>query len=93
MEPLVEGIFQCPQCKKIIKQKVREKEVKEEIDIDEGEFQDGDYFHKNASLNIKDWGLVENYGNNLLDIGQMKMKLKSAMYHFLLRMLSPLIFT
>jgi len=70
MEPLVEGIFQCPQCKKIIKQKVREKEVKEEIDIDEGEFQNGDYFHKNASLNkqyeICEKGIVINKTANRL---------------------------
>jgi len=70
MEPLVEGIFQCPQCKKIIKQKVREKEVNEEIDIDEGEFQDGDYFHKNASLNkqyeICEKGIVINKTANRL---------------------------
>jgi len=70
MEPLVEGIFQCPQCKKIIKQKVREKEVNEEIDIDEGEFQNGDYFHKNASLNkqyeICEKGIVINKTANRL---------------------------
>ena len=70
MEPLIEGIFQCPQCKKIIKQKVREKEVNEEIDIDEGEFQDGDYFHKNASLNkqyeICEKGIVINKTANRL---------------------------
>ncbi len=53
MEPLVAGISQCPQCKKIIKQKDREVEIKEENKIKEGDFQDGDYFHKQASLNKK----------------------------------------
>ncbi|KKM92121.1 hypothetical protein LCGC14_1221680, partial [marine sediment metagenome] len=53
MEPLVAGISQCPQCKKIIKQKDREVEIKEENKIKEGNFQDGDYFHKQASLNKK----------------------------------------
>jgi len=51
METLVEGIFQCPQCKKIIKQKDKEAETEEKKNIEEGDFQDGDYFHKNASLN------------------------------------------
>lgn len=53
MEPLVAGIFQCPQCKKIIKQKDKETESKEKKEIEEGDFQEGDYFHKNASLNKK----------------------------------------
>ncbi len=48
---LVEGIFQCPQCKKIIKQKDKKAETEEKKNIEEGDFQDGDYFHKNASLN------------------------------------------
>ena len=51
MEPLVEGIFQCPQCKKIAKQKDTESLAKEKAKIGEGEFQDGSYYHKNASLN------------------------------------------
>ena len=50
MESLVEGIFQCPQCKKIVKQKEKESQAKEKVRIDEGEFQEGSYFHKNASL-------------------------------------------
>jgi ssDNA-binding Zn-finger/Zn-ribbon topoisomerase 1 len=53
MEPLVAGIYQCPQCKKIVKQKNEETEVEEKRKIEEGEFQVGDYFHKNASLNKK----------------------------------------
>ena len=51
MEPLVAGIFQCPQCKKIIKQKDKEKEAILIKGIEQGVFEEGDYFHKNASLN------------------------------------------
>jgi ribosomal protein L37AE/L43A len=51
MEPLVEGIFQCPQCKKIIKQKDKEAEALLKKEIEGGDFQEGEYFHKNASLN------------------------------------------
>ena len=50
MEPLVAGIYQCPQCRKIIKLK-EEKEVEEQDKIEKGDFVDGDYFHKNYSLN------------------------------------------
>ena len=53
MQPLVEGIYQCPNCKKIIKQKDKETEAQEKKLIEEGAFQDGEYFHKNASLNKK----------------------------------------
>lgn len=51
MEPLVAGIFQCPQCKKIVKQKNKGMEAKEKQEIQKGSFQDGEYFHKNVSLN------------------------------------------
>lgn len=51
MEPLVVGIFQCPLCKKIIKEKDKEAEEKDKKEIEEGVFQEGEYFHKNASLN------------------------------------------
>ncbi len=51
MEPLIAGIFQCPQCKKIIKQKEKEAKTKEKKDTEKGKFQEGEYFHKNASLN------------------------------------------
>ena len=50
MEPLVAGIYQCPQCRKIIKLK-EEKEVEEQDKIEKGDFVDGDYFHKNYSIN------------------------------------------
>ena len=69
METLVEGIFQCPQCKKIVKQKSKEETI-EKTDIDEGEFQDGDYFHHNVSLNkqyeICEKGIVINKTTNRL---------------------------
>lgn len=51
METLVEGIFQCPRCKKIVKQSDNKTEAKGKIKIEEGMFQEGMYFHKNASLN------------------------------------------
>ncbi|MFX1280786.1 MAG: hypothetical protein ACFFA3_15530 [Promethearchaeota archaeon] len=50
MESLVSGIFQCPQCRKIVKEKA-EDSVTEKLKIEKGEFQDGEYFHKNVSLN------------------------------------------
>lgn len=50
MEPLITGIFQCPQCKKIIKEKSIEVEKEEEESII-GAFIDGEWFHKNVSLN------------------------------------------
>jgi ribosomal protein L37AE/L43A len=70
MEPLISGIFQCPQCKKIVKQKDKVTETKEKKEIEEGDFQDGDYFHKNASLNkqyeICEKGITINKTKNLL---------------------------
>ena len=50
MDILVEGIFQCPKCKKIIKKKEEEKKEKEKKVLD-GEWQEGEYFHENVSLN------------------------------------------
>ena len=50
MESLVAGIFQCPQCRKIIKEKGKES-VADKEKIEKGEFNDGEYYHKNASLN------------------------------------------
>lgn len=50
MEPLVEGIYQCPNCKKIVKTKEpeeKEAEKKEKL----GEFQDGEYFQNHTGLN------------------------------------------
>jgi len=50
MEPLVEGIFKCPKCQKIIKEKIEETEEKEKIK-EKGEFIDGEHFHNNVGLN------------------------------------------
>ena len=52
MEPLVAGIFQCPQCRKIVKEKDEKEEAAEKI-VEQGGFQDADYFQKNASLNAQ----------------------------------------
>jgi len=51
MEPLVAGIFQCPQCRKILKHSDKKIEEEQKKVIEEGELQDGEYFHKNLSLN------------------------------------------
>jgi len=51
MEQLVSGIFQCPQCKKIMKEVDKEAEAEEKKKIEEGGFQDGEYYHNNVSLN------------------------------------------
>jgi len=51
MELLVAGIYQCPQCKKIVKEKEKDMKLVEENQIESGIFQEGEYFHKNASLN------------------------------------------
>jgi len=58
MEPLVEGIYQCPRCRKILKQKDNSvsKAVEEEEDI--LGFKDGEYFHSKLSLN-KDYEICE----------------------------------
>ncbi|MFX1493095.1 MAG: hypothetical protein ACFFBZ_02305 [Promethearchaeota archaeon] len=68
MEPLVAGIFQCPQCRKILKQKEEKVEKEEEKIIQEGEFRDGEYFHKELTLNKKyevcKKGIVINKTNN-----------------------------
>ena len=50
METLIPGIFQCPQCKKIIKEKSIDVE-KKEAESTIGTFLDGEWFHKNVSLN------------------------------------------
>jgi len=51
MEPLVAGIFQCPQCKKIVKEKDEEAVAEEKKKMEDGAFQDGEFFHNNAGLN------------------------------------------
>ena len=53
MEPLVSGIYQCPQCRKILKQKDEKAEQEDLQKVNKGEFLEGEYFHNNASLNKK----------------------------------------
>jgi len=53
MEELVEGIFQCPKCKKLIKEKKEELEIKEDRESEQGIILDREYFHNNLSLNEK----------------------------------------
>ncbi len=50
MVPLVEGIYQCSQCKKITRD-IKEKKEIETKKLEKGDFQDGEYFHRTASLN------------------------------------------
>jgi ribosomal protein L37AE/L43A len=58
MEPLVAGIFQCPQCRKILKPKDKNSEqISEETDK-KGEFLDGEYFHTQLTLN-KEYEICE----------------------------------
>ena len=58
MEPLVEGIYQCPRCRKILKQK--DESVSKIIEENEEllGFKDGEYFHTKLSLN-KDYEICE----------------------------------
>ncbi|TFG29806.1 MAG: hypothetical protein EU532_02315, partial [Promethearchaeota archaeon] len=51
MEPLVAGIYQCPQCKKIMKQEAEKVEIDKQKKFEEDGFQEGEYFHKSVSLN------------------------------------------
>jgi ribosomal protein L37AE/L43A len=51
MEPLVTGIYQCPQCKKIMKEEDKTAKIEQQKKIEEGEFQDGEHYHKTVSLN------------------------------------------
>jgi len=58
MEPLVAGIFQCPQCRKILKPKDKNSEqISEETDK-KGEYLDGEYFHTQLTLN-KEYEICE----------------------------------
>ncbi|MHA1913843.1 MAG: hypothetical protein ACW986_00565 [Promethearchaeota archaeon] len=70
MEPLVAGIFQCPQCRKIVKQIDKETEAQEKLHVKEGEVQDGEYFHTRVSLNKKfeicEKGIIINKKDTLL---------------------------
>lgn len=53
--PLVEGILQCPKCKKIIKKKKTEKEQKAEV---EEKFKSGEWWQKHTAINPK-WEIAE----------------------------------
>lgn len=68
MELLVAGIYQCPNCKKIIKEKSEEKEPEKEKEALIGTLLDGEWFHKNASLNkqyeIAESGVIVNKTEN-----------------------------
>jgi ribosomal protein L37AE/L43A len=70
MESLVSGIFQCPQCKKIIKEKGEQVQAQDKSKIEMGNFYDGEYFHTNVSLNkqfeICEKGIIINKTENRL---------------------------
>ena len=70
MEPLVTGIYQCPQCKKIMKEEVKTAEIEKQKRVEEGGFQEGEYFHKTVSLNkqyeICEKGITINKTDNRL---------------------------
>jgi len=53
MRVLVEGIYECPQCKKILKEKDPNTHTTETKEVLKGDFHDGEYFHNNVSLNKK----------------------------------------
>ena len=59
MEPLVAGIFQCPQCKKIIKEKDEKVEEEAAKKHEEGDFQNGEFFHNNAGGLNKRYEIAE----------------------------------
>ncbi|MHA1456298.1 MAG: hypothetical protein ACTSR5_10015 [Promethearchaeota archaeon] len=58
MELLIEGIFQCSSCKKIIKAKSADDEEVRKEDSQIGRMIDGEWFHQNLSLN-KDYEIAE----------------------------------
>jgi len=58
MEPLVVGIFQCPNCKVIIKEKVEKKEAQEAEEIKDDIVKDGKYFNLNRKYEIPEKGIV-----------------------------------
>ncbi|MFX0069778.1 MAG: hypothetical protein ACFFAO_01680, partial [Candidatus Hermodarchaeota archaeon] len=58
MEPLVSGIFQCPSCKKILKVEDKSSKIKEQKEVQEGDFQDSDTFPRlNPQFEIVDKGI------------------------------------
>lgn len=58
MEQLVEGIYQCPQCRKILKKKEETLPISTEEKEDLYGFKDGEYFHTKLSLN-KEYEICE----------------------------------
>lgn len=58
MNLLVAGIYECPNCKKILKEKDEKAQKEEEKKVIEGTLLDGEYFHSNVSLN-KDYEIAE----------------------------------
>lgn len=70
MELLIEGIYQCSNCKKIVKAKSIEAEKMEKKESLIGNLIDGEWFHKNASLNkayeIAESGIILNKTENRL---------------------------
>ena len=59
MEPLVSGIFQCPSCKKILKVENKTSQIKEQKEVQEGDFQDSDTFPRlNPQFEIVDKGIT-----------------------------------
>ncbi|MFW9951641.1 MAG: hypothetical protein ACFFKA_16115 [Candidatus Thorarchaeota archaeon] len=69
MNPLIAGIFECPQCRKIVKQK-EEGKTEEKEKIEKGDLVEGEYFHKNYSLNkqyeVADSGVIIHKDDNRL---------------------------
>jgi len=57
MEPLVSGIFQCPKCKVIIKEKIEKKGEEEKEDVDEI-LKDGKIFNINRKYEIPEKGII-----------------------------------
>jgi ssDNA-binding Zn-finger/Zn-ribbon topoisomerase 1 len=58
MNLLVAGIYECPNCKKILKENDEKAQKEEERKVIEGILLDGEYFHSNVSLN-KDYEIAE----------------------------------
>ncbi len=67
MELLVEGIFQCSQCKKIIKEAGKTSNVEEQKEVKKGVFQDANAFPKlNAKFEILEKGIIVEKTKNRL---------------------------
>jgi ribosomal protein L37AE/L43A len=70
MNPLVAGIYECPNCKKILKEKDNTAQKHKDKKIIEGDFLEGAYFYNNASLNkkfeIAESGIIINKTENTL---------------------------